>query len=103
MGLIAYIIRLFHILSNVSQNKTEQIKCNDINKNSILPPNNVVSQKQLWLEPIDHFKDVNNNKGVGTLLRMSGPFLNLRSVKTSTYFLSLAKTQVTVFKKNKIK
>ncbi len=47
---------------------------------------------------IDHFKDVNNNKGVGTLLRMSGPeafpvapFLNLRSVKTSAYVLSLAK------------
>ncbi len=50
--------------------------------------------------PIDHFKDVNNNKGVGTLLCMSGPeaflvapFLNVRSVKTySVFFLSLAKT-----------
>ncbi len=38
---------------------------------------------------IDHFKDVNGNKGVGTLLRMSGPeafpvapFLNHRPVKT---------------------
>ncbi len=48
--------------------------------------------------PIDHFKDVNNNKGIGTLLRMSGPeafpvapFLNLRSVKTCAYVLSLVK------------
>uniref|UniRef100_A0A673MKX6 Thyrotroph embryonic factor-like n=1 Tax=Sinocyclocheilus rhinocerous TaxID=307959 RepID=A0A673MKX6_9TELE len=29
---------------------TEQIKCNDINKNSILPPNNVVPQKRLWFQ-----------------------------------------------------
>ena len=49
MGLIAFIKRLFHIRSKVSQNKTEQIKCNDINKNSILPPNNVVPQNQLCL------------------------------------------------------
>ncbi len=49
-GLIAFIKRLFHIHSKVSQNKTGQIKCNDINKNSILPPNNVVPQKRLWLQ-----------------------------------------------------
>ncbi len=33
-----------------SQNKTKQIKCNDINKNIILPPNNVVPRKQLWMQ-----------------------------------------------------
>uniref|UniRef100_A0A671R4A9 Myosin, heavy chain 11a, smooth muscle n=1 Tax=Sinocyclocheilus anshuiensis TaxID=1608454 RepID=A0A671R4A9_9TELE len=27
-----------------------EIKCNDLNKNSILPPNNVVPQKQLWFQ-----------------------------------------------------
>ncbi len=43
-GLIASIKRLFHIHSKVSQNKTEQIKCNDINKNSILPPNSCSCQ-----------------------------------------------------------
>uniref|UniRef100_A0A9J7XZG1 Lamin L3 n=1 Tax=Cyprinus carpio carpio TaxID=630221 RepID=A0A9J7XZG1_CYPCA len=48
-GINAFIKWLFHIRSKVSQNKTEQIKCNDINKNSILPPNNVVPQKQVWL------------------------------------------------------
>ncbi len=32
----------------VSQYKTEQI--HDINKNIILPPNNVVPQKWLWFE-----------------------------------------------------
>uniref|UniRef100_A0A673MIX8 Hematopoietic death receptor n=1 Tax=Sinocyclocheilus rhinocerous TaxID=307959 RepID=A0A673MIX8_9TELE len=48
--LIAFIKRLFHIHSKVSQNKTEQIKCNDINKNIILPPINVVPQNQLWLK-----------------------------------------------------
>uniref|UniRef100_A0A8C2AQG9 Epidermal growth factor receptor kinase substrate 8-like protein 1 n=1 Tax=Cyprinus carpio TaxID=7962 RepID=A0A8C2AQG9_CYPCA len=32
---------LFHTRSKVSQNKTEQIKCNDNNKNVILPPNKV--------------------------------------------------------------
>ncbi len=47
---IAFIKQLFQIRSKVSQNKTEQIKCNDINKNSILPPNNVVPQKQLCLQ-----------------------------------------------------
>ncbi len=41
--------RVVHSSLKVSQNKTEQVKCNDINKNSILPPNNVVPQKQLWL------------------------------------------------------
>uniref|UniRef100_A0A672MTI3 Uncharacterized protein n=1 Tax=Sinocyclocheilus grahami TaxID=75366 RepID=A0A672MTI3_SINGR len=41
--------QLFHIRCKVSQNKTEQIKRNGINKNSILPPNNVAPQKQLWL------------------------------------------------------
>uniref|UniRef100_A0A672Q877 RecQ-mediated genome instability protein 1 n=1 Tax=Sinocyclocheilus grahami TaxID=75366 RepID=A0A672Q877_SINGR len=46
-GLIAFIKRLFHIRSTVAQNKTEQIKCTDININCILPPNNVVPQKQL--------------------------------------------------------
>ncbi len=43
-------LTLFHIRSKVSQNKTEQIKCNDINTNIILPPNNVVPQKQLWFQ-----------------------------------------------------
>ncbi len=46
-----FIKRLFHIRSKVSQNKTKQIKCNDINKNIILLPNNVVPQKRLWLQP----------------------------------------------------
>ncbi len=30
-GLIAFMKRLFHVRSKVSQNKTKQIKCNDIN------------------------------------------------------------------------
>ncbi len=46
----AFIKQLFHIRSKVSQNKTEQIKCNHINKNSILPPNNVAPRKQLWFQ-----------------------------------------------------
>ncbi len=49
-GLIAFIKRLFYIHSKVSQNKIKQIKCNDFNKNIILPPNNVVPQKRLWLQ-----------------------------------------------------
>ncbi len=48
-AVIAFIERLFHIHSKISRNKRKQIKCNGINKNSILPPNNVVPQKRLWL------------------------------------------------------
>ncbi len=49
-GLIAFIKRSFYTCSKVSQNKTEKTKCNDINKNNILPPNNLVLQKQLWFQ-----------------------------------------------------
>ncbi len=50
----------------------------------------VHATKVLSVSPsIEHFKDVNNNKDIGTLLRMSGPeafpvapFLNHRPVKT---------------------
>ncbi len=34
----------------MSQNKTEQIKCTDINKNTILPLNSVAPQRQLWVQ-----------------------------------------------------
>ncbi len=62
---------------------------------------------------IDHFKDVNSNKGVGTLLRMSGPEAfpgsaifksqTCQNKMTSTYFLSLAKTeQLRYFQKLRI-
>ncbi len=43
-GLIAFIKPLLHICSKVSQNKTEQIKCNDIDTNSTLPPNSSSSE-----------------------------------------------------------
>ncbi len=41
---------VMHIRCKVSQNKTEQIKCNDMNKNIILPPNKVVPEKWLWFQ-----------------------------------------------------
>ncbi len=40
-------------------------KCNDITKNCILPPNNVVPQKQLWLEQSGCQATHKVNKGVG--------------------------------------
>ncbi len=46
-GIITLIKQLFRIRDKVSQNKTEQRKCNDINKSIILPPNNIVPQKRL--------------------------------------------------------
>ncbi len=57
---------------------------------------------------IDHFKDVNNNKGVGTLLRMSGPeafpvapfFKSQICQNKRVRFKSSENAAVTVFKNN---
>ncbi len=64
-GIIAFIKRLFHTRSKVSQNKTEQIKCNDINKNIILLPKNVVPQKRLGFQQSGCRATHKVNKGVG--------------------------------------
>ncbi len=59
-GYSIYLVRFHKIKYNI-----ELIKCNDTNKNSILPPNNVVPPQQLWLEQSSCQATHKVNKGVG--------------------------------------
>ncbi len=61
MGLIAFIKRLFYISNKVLQNKTEQIKYNDINKR-LFSHQTIVPQKRLW------FQHTNVNKAVESVV-----------------------------------
>ncbi len=53
-----------HLLHKVSQNKTEQIKCNYININSILPANNVVLRNSCGSNKVVAKQHTDVNKGM---------------------------------------